>query len=280
MKLNKILSLFIIFISGANSIFAEGGAAETNMQNAATIMLVFTIIIIALVLWLAMVYSEKNDNNGNFFFSPLKKLNNIITGAAPLEKEKEILLDHDYDGIRELDNRIPPWFHAMFWGTIIFAVIYMISYHVIGTGNVQTEEYIAEVQAAAFERDILIRSGAFINEETVKFKGDAATLASGKEIYDKNCATCHGFKGEGLVGPNFTDEYWIHGGGIKNIFKTIKYGVPQKGMISWESQLDPTKMQEVSSYIISLEGTNPPNGKAPEGNVWEEPASNSENSGS
>ena len=278
MKLNKILSLLIILITGTTNIFAEGNA-EAALENAASLMMIFTILLIALVLWLAMVYSEKNDNNGSIFFSPLKKFNQLITGLAPIEKEKELLLDHDYDGIHELDNRIPPWFHAMFWGTIIFAIIYMISYHVIGTGNVQTDEYVAEIQTAAFERDILIRSGAFINEETVTVKNDAAALASGKEIFDKNCATCHGFKGEGLVGPNFTDKNWIHGGGIKNIFKTIKYGVPQKGMISWESQLGPTKMQEVSSYIISLEGTNPPNGKAPEGDVWEEPTSNSEQSG-
>ena len=279
MKLNKILTILIFFVTSVN-IFAEGGEAEAALQSAATVMLIFTILLIALVLWLAMVYSEKNDNDGSFFFAPLKKFNQLITGAAPLEKEQEILLDHDYDGIKELDNRIPPWFHAMFWGTIIFSIIYMISYHVIGSGDVQENEYVAEVQAAALERDILIRSGAFINEETVKFKSDAATLSSGKEIYDKNCATCHGFKGEGLVGPNLTDKYWVHGGGIKNIFKTIKYGVPQKGMISWESQLAPNKMQEVASYILTLEGTNPPNGKAPEGDVWEEPASNSDESGS
>lgn len=169
MKLNKILSLLIIFVICSSNIFAEGNA-EAALENAASLMMIFTILIIALVLWLTMVYSEKNDNNGSIFFSPMKKFNQLITGAAPLEKEKEILLDHDYDGIRELDNKIPPWFHAMFWGTIIFAIIYMISYHIIGTGNVQTDEYVAEIQTAALERDILIRSGAFINEETVSLK--------------------------------------------------------------------------------------------------------------
>lgn len=280
MKLHKIFSLLIMFITSTTAVFAEGGNAEAKMETAATIMLVFTIFLIAFILWLAMVYSEKNDNDGSFFFGPLKKFNQLISGAAPLEKEQEILLDHDYDGIKELDNRIPPWFHAMFWGTIIFGIIYMVSYHVIGSGDVQHEEYVAEVQAAALQRDILIRSGAFINEETVTLKKDPATLSSGKDIFLKNCATCHGQSGEGLVGPNLTDKYWIHGGGIHNVFKTIKYGVPQKGMISWESQLDPTKMQEVASYILSLQGTNPPNGKAPEGSVWEEPASNTEQSGS
>jgi len=95
-------------------------------------------------------------------------------------------------------------------------------------------------------------------------------IKKSKDIFIKNCAACHGMNGEGLVGPNFTDEYWIHGGGIKDLFKTIKYGVPQKGMISWESQLDPTQMQEVSSYILTLKGTNPPNQKAPEGILYSE----------
>jgi cytochrome c oxidase cbb3-type subunit 3 len=141
---------------------------------------------------------------------------------------------------------------------------------------VQEEEYIAEMQLAEAQRHILIKSGAFLNEETVTLAADAGALSSGKDIYDKNCASCHGFGGEGLVGPNLTDEYWVHGGGIKNIFKIIKYGVPQKGMISWQTQLSPTQMQEVGSYIVSLANTNPPNAKPPEGEKWVEETEESE----
>ena len=83
---------------------------------------------------------------------------------------------------------------------------------------------------------------------------------------------CHGQKGEGLVGPNFADEYWIHGGGIKNVFKVIKYGVPDKGMIAWQAQLKPADMQKVGSYILTLQGTNPPNPKAPQGTIWADTA--------
>ena len=126
------------------------------------------------------------------------------------------------------------------------------------------------MQRASFEREMLIKSGAFINEETVTFVNDAASLAEGKEIFVKNCVACHAADGGGIVGPNLTDDYWINGGGIKNVFKTIKYGVPVKGMISWQTQLDPTKIRAVASYVLSLHGTKPANPKAPQGELWRE----------
>ena len=147
----------------------------------------------------------------------------------------------------------------------------MIDYHIIGDGNVQQNEYQQEVQAAAARLEMLTKSGALISEETVTVLSDIGALSAGKDIFDKNCAACHGFGGEGLVGPNFTDEYWIHGGSIKNIYHTIVEGVPAKGMISWKSQLSPNQIQEVSSYILSLKGTNPANQKAAEGEKWVEP---------
>jgi cytochrome c oxidase cbb3-type subunit 3 len=127
-----------------------------------------------------------------------------------------------------------------------------------------------EIQQAALEREIMIKSGTFLNEENVTLLTDAAGLSEGKVIFQKNCVSCHAIDGGGLVGPNITDDFWIHGGGIKNIFKIIKYGVPAKGMIAWQTQLDPNKMQQVASYIISLHGIKPANPKAPEGTKWEE----------
>lgn len=263
-----LLTTFIIFFLSYS--ISNAAESDTSLNNVMRVMLIVTIIIIAFVLWLALVYSEKEDSEGKAFKAPFLALKKFLIRSTPIENEKEILLAHNYDGIKELDNRIPPWFSMLFYGTIIWAVVYMLTYHVFDDGQIQYKEYKAEIEQARLERDYLIRTGAFINEETVKFVDDAATLAEGKEIYLKNCASCHGQKGEGLVGPNLTDDFWIHGGGIKNIFKTIKYGVPAKGMISWETQLDPKKMQAISSYIMTLHGTNPPNGKAPEGNKWEE----------
>lgn len=264
--LNTILLFEIIFLLQQN-IFAAGDELNTVMS----IMLVFTVIIIAATLWLSVVYSEKNDNEGKAFLNPYRKFMKMLTKSTPIENEKDILLDHEYDGIKELDSKVPPWFAFLFYGTIVFSIIYMIRFHVIGSGDVQAEEYLEEIRAAQVERQILIKTGAFLNEETVTFTKDAGALSNGKDIFIKNCAACHANDGGGLVGPNLTDEYWINGGGIKNVFKVIKYGVPAKGMISWQTQLSPTQMQEVASYILTLEGTEPANPKQPEGEKWIEP---------
>jgi len=260
--------IFLVFMLLSGSVFASGGAESGDSTT--EIMTIVSIVFIVIALWLILVYSEKNDNEGAYFLAPFKKILNLLTASTPIENEADILLDHDYDGIKELDNKIPPWFHALFWGGIIFGIVYMTQYHIIGSGNVQEEEYMAEVQLANVQRQILIKTGAFVNEETVTKLTDMGSLNSGKEIFTKNCVSCHGANAEGLIGPNLTDEYWLHGGGIQNVFKTIKYGVPSKGMISWESQLDPKKIQEVGSYILSLKGTNPPNGKAPQGDKYTE----------
>ena len=263
------ISFFLLIITFNLPLLAvpEGGY---DLDAIMKVMTVITLIFIAFLMWLTIVYSERNDNTGSFFLNPLRAFKKYLMRATPVEREQEILLDHDYDGIKELDNKIPPWFSFLFYGTILFAIIYMLVFHVFGNGHVEANEYKQEMQQAALERQILIKTGAFLNEETVTLLTDAAALQEGKEIFTKNCIPCHGQKAEGIVGPNLTDDYWIHGGGIKNIFKTIKYGVPAKGMISWQTQLDPKKIQAVASYIISLHGTNPPNAKPPQGTKWEE----------
>lgn len=189
---------------------------------------------------------------------------------VPVEQEGEITLDHNYDGIRELDNQLPPWWVNMFILTILYAVVYMFYYHWGGNGPSQKDEYDTEMAAAKKQMAAALAGKAnSVDESTVTaLTGDAVN--EGELIFKSNCAACHGQKGEGGVGPNFADEYWIHGGGIKNVFKTIKYGVPEKGMISWQAQLKPADMQKVASYILTLKGTNPPNAKAPQGTVWTE----------
>jgi cytochrome c oxidase cbb3-type subunit 3 len=182
-------------------------------------------------------------------------------------------LHGDHDGIRELDNRLPPWWINMFILTIIYGLGYMIYYHWGGGGLSQTQEYEQEVAVAKKEIALALAGKAnAVDESNVVALTESGQLGEGELIYKGNCVACHGQKGEGGVGPNFTDEYWIHGGGIKNMFKTIKYGVPEKGMISWQAQLKPSDMQKVASYILTMQGTNPPNPKAPQGVIWTETA--------
>ncbi len=192
---------------------------------------------------------------------------------VPMEREGDITFHHDYDGIRELDNHLPPWWVNMFILTVIWAVGYMWYYQWSGNGLNQAEEYNMEVETAQRQIAIALAGKAnAVDESNVVAMTDASDLGQGELIFKSACAACHGQKGEGTVGPNFTDEYWIHGGGIKDLFKTIKYGVPDKGMIAWSAQLKPVDMQKVASYILTLKGTNPPNQKAPQGEIWKEEA--------
>lgn len=189
-----------------------------------------------------------------------------LLGLKPLSEEKDIMMDHQFDGISELDNPTPAWFMWLFYSTIAFAFVYLMYYHVLDYGMMQEEEYAVEMTAAKADREVFLASSANnIDEATVKVNQDPATLEAGKSLYATNCVACHGDKGQGTVGPNLTDPYWIHGGTIGSIFKTIEYGVPEKGMISWEKTLSPKQMSDVSNYIISLKGSNPANGKAPQG---------------
>ncbi len=272
-SLNKNFTavLFFVIMQAGHSQLSAATGEGYDLDKIMRTMLIITLLFIAFVIWLAIVYSEKNDLNGDNFKRPLKAIKNYMMRLTPLEKEQELLLDHDFDGIKELDNKIPPWFNFLFYGTIIWGIIYLVVFHVLGTGQTQSAEYSEEINQAAIERQILIKTGAFLNEETVVELKDAVALSEGKEIFSKNCVTCHAADGGGIVGPNLTDDYWIHGGGIKNIFTTIKYGVPAKGMISWQTQLDPKKIQAVASYVISLHGTKPANPKAPEGTLYVPP---------
>ncbi|MBN8678818.1 MAG: c-type cytochrome [Chitinophagales bacterium] len=249
--------------------------------------LLFVVVIAVVVRTNAMltrhlirVESEKHgipfagDNTGVLpveedFFTRLRK--KYWEDPVPQEKEGDITLDHNYDGIKELDNHLPPWWVNMFILTIIWAAGYMWYYHFGGGGADQAEQYKQEVETAKKEIAIALAGKAnAVDESNVTAITEGSGIGEGELIFKNSCAACHGQKGEGGVGPNFTDEYWIHGGGIKNVFKTIKYGVPDKGMIAWSSQLKPADMQKVASYILTLQGTNPPNAKAPQGEIWKE----------
>lgn len=194
-----------------------------------------------------------------------------LTDAVAIEDEESILLDHDYDGIKELDNNLPPWWKYGFYLTIVVAIIYLFNYHVLKIGALQGKEYENEMAQAKLEVDEFMKNSANnVDENSVKLLTEASDIASGKDVFISNCAACHGKGGEGTVGPNLTDNYWIHGGSVQDLFKTIKYGWVEKGMKSWKEDLSPMQIAQVTSFIKSIKGTNPPNGKAPQGDLFNE----------
>ncbi len=265
-KILAVLFLLFILSSPILSQTAESTAAtDDGLGSIIKIMVAVIAFLVAIVMWLILVYSEKGETAKEAGF---KKLMHMLSQSQPIKDEQKLLLEHDFDGIKELNNKIPPWFMVIFYGSIIWAIIYMVDYHVLGSGNVQEDEYTAEVKEAEMQQEILNKSGVLVNEDNVTKLDDAASLANGKEIFKKNCVACHGQEGQGLVGPNFTDDYWIHGNTINDLFRITKYGVPAKGMLSWQAQLNPTQIQEVASYILTLRGTNPPNPKEPQGKLY------------
>ena len=191
-----------------------------------------------------------------------------------IEEEESIMLDHNYDGIRELDNHLPPWWKGLFYGSIVFAFVYLIIYHVTDSAPLSHEEYAIAMEKAEEVRlaRLANQPQAQIDEENVEPVTETALLAEGKTIFARNCAQCHKDLGEGGIGPNLTDAYWLHGGSMPDIYRTIKVGVTEKGMVPWEGVLSPTQIQNVASYILTLQGSNPPNAKAPQGELYVPPA--------
>ena len=214
-----------------------------------------------------------------------------------MNHDDDKLLDHNYDGIQELDNNLPPWWLNLFFFTIIFALVYTLYYHVFDAGLSSTQQYEKEMnpdyqkpenaamlipgytgpyylgKAEETPKSILgstlmAAPASKPKAETVSISAltDAAALASGKQIFATNCVPCHGANGEGIIGPNMTDNYWINGkGDIASVVEVITNGRIAKGMIPWNKTLSPQQILEVGSYILTLQGTNPPNAKAPQG---------------
>ncbi|MBT4760613.1 MAG: c-type cytochrome [Bdellovibrionaceae bacterium] len=185
------------------------------------------------------------------------------------EIDKELLLDHEYDGIQEYDNPLPNWWLFTFYIMIVFTPIYIYHYH-YGSGLSLTEELnadMAKIQAVAVKKEAKLQ--AVSNEELLALMGDNAALAVGKTMYAKNCVACHGAVGEGGIGPNLTDKYWIHGGSLKDIMVVIQNGALDKGMPEWKNILKPNELQAVTAYVGTLMGTDPDKAKAPQGELVE-----------
>jgi cytochrome c oxidase cbb3-type subunit III len=196
----------------------------------------------------------------------------FFTKATPVEKEADVMLDHDYDGIKELDNALPPWWKYGFGITIVIGFIYLLNFHVFGSGKNPTQEYAAEMEKARIEKEMYEANNKDkIDEKNVPM-ADATGIAAAQKIFSTKCLACHGAKGEGGAGPNLTDDYWLHKGSLNDIYNTIKVGYADKGMQSWEKEFTPKEISFLASYVKKLHGTNPPNAKAPQGDLFTDDA--------
>lgn len=278
--------LLILSILPASSVLAQDPATTEATTTAtatiggmpsSTFYLMATVIFLELGLIIAMLI------NIRFLLKSEKKKLAVVNEAEaveikknqlswwdrfnklrPVSQEAELDLGHEYDGIRELNNRLPPWWLYGFYISIIVAGIYLWRFHVSHTGPSSQEEFETSVAKAEIKiQDYLKTKGESVDENTVTLLSDAANLADGKSIFIKSCASCHTESGAGNVGPNLTDDFWIHGNDVKSIFKTIRYGI--NAMPQWQNAYSNKQIAQLTSYVKSLHGTNPPNPKAPQG---------------
>lgn len=280
----RVLFIFF-FILGLMEYFIDSGnqPAFIKYPMVSVFLLVFLFLLIAVEITLSAVdkisylllsaeekeklaHEEALNLNGNNWYQKLKE---SFTQSSSVEDEKQLLMDHDYDGIKELDNNLPPWWVYLFYACIIFSVIYLVRYEIMGAPDQEAELQSELAQAKIDVAEYMKTAPDLMDENTVVLLDDALSISKGKEIYITNCVACHRADGGGQIGPNLTDDYWILGGGIKNLFHTITNGGRDgKGMIAWKASLKPKEIQAVASYIISLKGSEPKEPKAPEGDVW------------
>ncbi len=279
-KSAKVL-LPVLIMMFSSSLFAESTAAPTPglSSNAMTILLMCVIgIELLLILFFARKTNDfiqkisMGDQPEKVYLrqSPLAWIKDkwASMNFKPIEEEAKIDTGHNYDGIRELDNIIPPWFTTAFILTILFGLAYLYRYHIAKSAPMQIEEYEMAMAKADLEHDeFLKREANSIDESSITLM-TGANLDAGRKVFVTLCAACHKMDGGGLVGPNLTDDYTLHGGSLQDIFKTIKYGVPEKGMISWKEQLSPMQMAQVSNFVLSLRGTTPADPKEKQGELY------------
>lgn len=243
-----------------------------------TMILVMTVAVLMIRVLNAMALQaakEKAERAGQTYVAPVTWWDNFwqnFNNSVPLTKESDIDMGHNYDGIRELDNHLPPWWKGLFYGTAVWAAGYLLVFHVFNSFPLSIGEYdndveMARQQVMAFKAS---QPKEEIDENSLVFTKDETIIANGKKVFmSNNCGSCHrADAGGSTIGPNLTDAYWIHGGDLKNVFTTIKNGVLEKGMPAWGKVMTPQDVRDVAFYVMSLQGSNPPNPKAPQGELF------------
>ncbi len=249
-----------------------GGLDYNGFWMLSTVIIIEIVTILFLMFFINRVQQEllpqkvKKQLALRAWWTKMDKM--IFTKAVAVDKEADILLDHDYDGIKELDNSLPPWWKYGFIFTIVVAVIYLMNFHVFGSGKNPTQEYQAEIEKANIEMaNYASKNADQIDEQHLQMPQKGG-LDAGKEIFTSVCWTCHGKLGEGGTGPNLTDSFWIHKGSLADVYASIKNGYPDKGMQSWAKNYTPKEINNLAGYIETLKGTHPPNPKAPQGELF------------
>jgi cytochrome c oxidase cbb3-type subunit 3 len=257
------------------SVTLIGGLSTTSFYTLIAVIGLEIIVILSLLYNLKLIISKhkvadlKQEIVSEEKVSSFSKWWDKFNDFKPLQKEKDILLDHDYDGINELDNNLPGWWKYGFYLSIFIGVIYLYRYEIAHSAPSSTEEFKTEMAKAEKEKEEYLKNAANkVDENSVTLLTDAKSIDAGQGLYSTNCSACHAADGGGLVGPNLTDDYWLHGGSVKDIFKTIKYGVPEKGMKAWETDFSPIQIAQLSSFIKSLKGKMPATPKEQQGEVY------------
>lgn len=272
-------------IAGLVEYFVDSGGQPAFMEQ--PIILLFLLLILLVLIAIEAIVSamanilyqsldeaaqaryDANTNKPSKILTWVQEKYKNLLGSKPIEDEGEIILDHNYDGIKELDNNLPPWWVYSFYLSILFAVVYMVRYHVFNADGQFVEYEIEYAEANKAIEEYKKTAKGLVDYNTVELLADASDLKSGQKIFESNCVACHKADGGGGIGPNLTDPNWILGGGIKNVFRTISEGGRDgKGMVSWKAELKPLEMAQVASYVLQFQGTTPAEPKAVEGDVW------------
>lgn len=286
----NLLSVTLIFLLSQwpGKIFAQDAAVPSSNDWAhhminnldfyilllVVLLLFISVLMMVRVLFVLMGIKKLDAAEREALTGPkVKSWFQRVNETVAIEDEASIDLNHDYDGIRELDNKVPSWWTWGFYLLILLSVVYLYRFMVSGSMPNQYQELAMQNEEADRAKTLYLKNSSNnIDENNVVMLG-AEGIAEGKNIYAKNCVACHGDKGQGGVGPNLTDAYWVHKGGIKDIFSSLKYGWPEKGMKSWKEDLSPEQLAQVASFVKSIQGSNPPAAKEAQGELYTEEAS-------